>query len=185
MNHSTISGIRSRLGIYWQRLEPRNQRALKLAAMALLAVLVWQLGIEPALVQRQKLNTQLPRLREEAEVVLGLLEAATALQKNQTQLQNLEGGSPAAQPQTVVMTVAGIKQSLQAKGAGEVESQFSEGVWRIQIAPIGFANLHAWLTSQRAAGWQVQQIDVERIGSASSSDKVRAVVHLRLVRSAS
>ena len=185
MNRSTISVIRSRLSIYWQGLEPRNQRALKLAAMALLAVLVWQLGIEPALVQRKKLNTQLPRLREEAEVVLGLLEEATALQKNQTQSQALEGTGPATQPQAVVMTVAGIKQSLQAKGAGEVESQFSEGVWRIQIASIGFANLHAWLTSQRAAGWQVQQIDVERMGSASSSDKVRAVVHLRLVRRAS
>ena len=185
MNRSTISVIRSRLSIYWQGLEPRNQRALKLAAMALLAMLVWQIGIEPALAQRQKLNTQLPRLREEAEVVLGLLEEATALQKNQTQSQALEGTGPAAQPKTVVMTVAGIKESLQAKGAGEVESHYSEGVWRIQIAPIGFANLHAWLTSQRAAGWQVQQIDVERMGSASSTDKVRAVAHLRLVHSAS
>ena len=185
MNRSMLSTIRSLTASYWQRLESRNQRALKWAAMVLLAVLVWQLGIEPALMQRQKLNSQLPRLREEAEVVLGLLEEATALQKNQTQSQALEGTGPAAQPKTVVMTVAGIKDSLQKKGAGDVESQYGEGVWRIQIASMGFANLHAWLMSQRAAGWQVQQIDVERIDSANSSDKVRAVVHLRLVHTPS
>src|SRR5690554_1065657 len=80
---SQLDSSRRHATAWWAERPPRERRLLRVGALFLTLVLVWTLGLKPAIDSIARSQQQLPRLRAEAAQIDALVLEAQALQRHQ------------------------------------------------------------------------------------------------------
>ena len=132
----------SSMGAFWQQRTARERRVLSFGGTLLLLVLLWWLGIEPALDGRERWRKDLPQLRADAAQVQALS-------------QQLASAPPRAANAAAPVDKATLESGLAAQGL-KVQSlnvQDAGGVLlvRASFADVSFSALTEWLQQQQRA----------------------------------
>ncbi len=128
------------LKAFWAERNPRERRMLVIGAVLLSVMMLWLLGIEPALDARERWQRDLPQLRAEAAQVQSLS-------------QQLSAAPP--RPATAAQRVdkAALESGLQAQGIKAQSLSVQEtdaGVLvRASFADVPFSALVEWLQQQQ------------------------------------
>jgi general secretion pathway protein M len=133
---STIGQFKERLAVYWLARTEQERKYLAAGAAVVLLALVYMLFIDPALSGRAQLRKDLPQLRQQASQMRALA---------------LEAGELARQPapQVVPMTRESLTASLAARSMAPQSLTMTGEYAKLQLNGVAFANLVAWLDSER------------------------------------
>ncbi len=147
MNRKVGSKVKGRLGALWQERSARERRVLAWGGSLLVLVLLWLLGVEPALEGRERWRKDLPQLRADAAQVQALAQQlASAPPPPRT------AGSAAASP---TVDKATLEAGLAAQGlkAQSLSVQDAGGVLlvRVNFDDVSFSALTEWLQQQQRA----------------------------------
>lgn len=134
---------RDKAAARWRQLTSREQAMLAGGAMALLLVLVVQIGVRPALDDIVRSDAKLPRLRAQAAQVDAVVQEALALQGS------VRGRIPPSElggELTASLTQAGLsgEHTVQAVAGS------AEPAWEVRVTEVSAAALFVWLSSTPA-----------------------------------
>lgn len=139
------SRLNSRFGSFWQERSERERRVLAWGGTLLLLVLLWLLGVEPALEGRERWRKDLPQLRADAAQVQALSQQLASAPPR-------AAGSAAASP---TVDKATLESGLAAQGlkAQSLSVQDAGGVLlvRVNFDDGSFSALTEWLQQQQRA----------------------------------
>jgi general secretion pathway protein M len=133
---SSISQVKERLAVAWLARTEQERKYLAIGGALAALLLVYALGVAPALAGRAQLEKDLPQLRTE---------------NAQLRAMALEAGELARQPvaQVTPMTRESLAASLAALSITPGSVTVAGEVARLQLSGVSFANLAAWLDAQR------------------------------------
>ncbi len=133
---SSFGQFKERLAVYWLARTEQERKYLTAGAAVVVLALVYMLFIDPALTGRAQLRKDLPQLRQQAAQMRALA---------------LEAGELARQPapQVVPMTREGLTASLAARSMTPQSLTMTGDYAKLQLNGVSFANLVAWLDSER------------------------------------
>ena len=133
---SMIGQFKERLAVYWLARTEQERKYLAAGAAVVALALVYTLFIDPAVTGRAQLRKDLPQLRQQAA---------------QLQALALEAGELARQPapQVVPMTRETLAARLAARSMTPKELVMTGEYAKLQLNGVAFANLVAWLDSER------------------------------------
>ena len=133
---STMGQFKERLAVFWLARTEQERKYLAAGAAVVLLALVYALFVDPALSGRTQLRKDLPQLRQQAA---------------QLRAMALEAGELARQPvpQVVPMTREMLSSSLAARSMTPKELTMTGDYAKLQLNGVSFANLAAWLDSER------------------------------------
>ncbi len=139
----------------WSKLAPRERRTLSLGGLALALLLVWQLGVEPALARIEHWRERLP-----------------ALQQQTRELDRLLGsGTPRAAADS-----ASLQRSLEAAGLGARVDDATPGEWRIEVLRASGPALLDWLGQVPGEmGFEVASVRIDRLDDGPANLPTDAV----------
>jgi general secretion pathway protein M len=133
---SSFAQLRERLGVYWLARTDQERRMLSIGAAAAVVALVYSVFIDPALTGRDRLQKDLPQLRQQAAQLKAMAR---------------EAGELSQQPvvQVTPMTKESLAASLATLGMTPQSASITGEFARIQLTGVSFANLVSWLDAQR------------------------------------
>ena len=160
---------RSRLSFseFWAVRDARERAMLSAAAAVVMFGLIYALLIAPALTWRERLNKDLPLLRQQVAQLQALSKQAEAL-----------SGKPA--PAAAAISRENIEAALARSGL-KPQSVISTGDYaKVQLAAVSFAGTLTWLDDmQKTALLYVVDADIVALAQA---DMVDATLTLRQAR---
>ena len=160
---------RSRLSFseFWAVRDARERAMLSAAAAVVTFGLIYALLIDPALTGRERLNKDLPLLRQQVAQLQALSKQAEAL-----------SGKPA--PAAAAISRENIEAALARSGL-KPQSVISTGDYaKVQLAAVSFAGTLTWLDDmQKTALLYVVDADIVALAQA---DMVDATLTLRQAR---
>ncbi len=148
MNRKVGSKLTGRLGAFWQERSARERRALAWGGSLLVLVLLWLLGVEPALEGRERWRKDLPQLRADAAQVQALAQQLASTLPQQQATAGSAAASPTVDKATLEagLVAQGLKaQSLSVQDAGGVL------LVRVNFDDVSFSALTEWLQQQQRA----------------------------------
>lgn len=146
------------LAAFWSLRNPRERLMLSVAAAVLLLGLIYALLIDPALSGRDKLNKDLPQLRQQA----------AALQAMAREAASLSGRTAAPVPP---MTRENLEAALQRKGLKAQSVVLTGDFAKLQFTATPFAGLLDWLAdAQRSARLGVVEANINALAAAGMVD---------------
>jgi len=151
----------------WTRRDARERTLLSAAAGVVGLGLIYLLLIGPALSGREKMNNELPHLRQQVAQLQALSKQSAAL-----------SGKPAAV--AAAITRGSIENSLARNGLKPQSLLLTGDYTKVQLAAVSFAGTLAWLDDmQRTALLYVVDADIVALDRA---DLVDAKLTLRQTR---
>lgn len=159
-----IAQLRDQLSLYWLARTEKERRYLTVGGATVLGALVYSLFVAPALEERDRLNAQLPQLRQEAARM-------QALSLQAGELARLP--APTAAP----MSKESLTASLVARSLSAESVSMTGETARVQLNGVSFANLFAWLDAQRREN-RIEAQDVA-VTASTPLGQVDAVLILR------
>lgn len=156
------------LAVFWQQRSHRERRLLGMGGTVLALVLLWLLGVEPALDGRERWRKDLPQLRADAAEV-------------QVLSQQLASAPPRAANAPPPLDKASLEASLAALPlkAQSFSLQDAGGVQlvRVSFADVSFSALIEWLQRQQ----RTSQLSVSEasVTARERLDRVDAQLTLR------
>ena len=166
-------GAGGRLQAFWRERNPRERRLLAYGGALLGLLLLWLLGVEPALDGRERWRKDLPQLRADAAQVQALSQQLASAQPRAANA----GGAASSQPVDKAtletgLSALGLKpQSLSVQETGGVL------LVRASFADASFSALTEWLQQQqRSAQLSVSEASVT---ARDRLDRVDAQLTLR------
>ncbi len=159
-----IAQLRDQLSLYWLARTEKERRYLTVGGATVLGALVYSLFVAPALEGRDKLNAQLPQLRQEAARMQAL---------------SLQAGELARLPTPTVapMSKESLTASLVARSLSAESVSMTGETARVQLNGVAFANMFAWLDAQRREN-RIEAQDVA-VTASTPLGQVDAVLILR------
>ncbi len=148
MNRKVGSKLTGRLGDFWQERSARERRTLAWGGSLLVLVLLWLLGVEPALEGRERWRKDLPQLRADAAQVQALAQQLASTLPQQQATAGSAAASPTVDKATLEagLVAQGLKaQSLSVQDAGGVL------LVRVNFDDVSFSALTEWLQQQQRA----------------------------------
>lgn len=165
---TAIAQLRERTTLYWMARTPKERTYLTVGGATVTGALVWMLLIDPALSGIERLNKQLPELRQESARMKALA---------------LEAGELAAQPvpQITPITKESMSASLATRSLSPASLAVTGDYVKLQFNGVPFASLYSWLDAQRSENRvQVQDIAVTAATAANAPlGQVDATMTLR------
>ena len=155
---STIGAARGRATAYWLARSDQERKYLGAGGVVVLLALLYSVLIDPAVSGRAALKRALPELRQQASQMQALAAEARAL---------------AAEPATQVtpMTRETLAASLTARGLSPQSLTMTGEYAKLQLTGVSFANLVAWLDTQRRENRvQLQDGAVTALGTPGQVD---------------
>lgn len=144
-----------RAGAAWQQRTPREQTFLRGGALLLVALLLWELALGPALHTIQAARAQLPRLQAQSAQLGAIILEAQALSQKRT------GALPATEVEPALqasLQAAGLETvSFLGKPAGVAASDMQ---WQVQFANAPAGRVMAWMSNLPLVA-QLQTVRVE------------------------
>jgi general secretion pathway protein M len=131
-----IAQLRERLAVAWLARTEQERKLLTIGGAVAAVLLVYALGIAPAVSGRAQLEKTLPQLRQDAAQMRAMALEAGAL-----------AGQPAQQVQPI--TRDSLAASLAAVSITPVSLAVTGETARMQLTGVSFANLVGWLDAQR------------------------------------
>lgn len=138
---SQLDSSRRHAAAWWAERPPRERRLLRVGALFLTLVLVWTLGLKPAIDSIARSQQQLPRLRAEAAQIDALVLEAQALQRHQPGRMDAT-----AMPHALQTTLrrAGLEASARLALA-DASSAPSLPEWEIHLTDANAVHVMEWL----------------------------------------
>lgn len=152
---------------FWAARDARERAMLAAAAAVVALSLTYALLIDPAISGRDRLNKNLPQLRQQVAQLQALSQEAAAYSAN------------AAQP-LAALSADNIKASLEAKGLKPQSVTLSGGLAKVQLAAVSFAGTLNWLDEMQKTA-RLMVIDAN-IVVQDKPDTVNAAFTLRQQR---
>lgn len=131
-----IGELRERALAYWLARTAQEQKFLAVGGAVVVLALLYLALLDPALSGRDALRSSLPELRQEAARVEALAVEARGLAGQQ---------APAPAP----LSREALAASMKARGLDPASLSLSGEYAKIELTGVSFANLVAWLDSQR------------------------------------
>lgn len=154
----------SELKSSWERRELKERRILSLVALLILASVIYLLGFEPAIANRQSLEKSIPQLKQNAAKMTDLAAQYSGLAKSIA-----EGVAP--------ITREVVESTLSRRNIKTQSLSVTNEIVRFQANVVAYASLMEWLLEmQRAARLTVEEI---RITSLTEPGQVSVVVTLK------
>lgn len=154
---------------FWRQREPREQRMLLLGAAGIVASLVYLVLVAPAWSGRQRLQANIPVLRQQVAEMNAL-----GKQHEQLAARLAETIAPVGREQ--------IEASLMRRGVKAQTLSVADDVVRLQINAIAYASLMEWFAEmQKAARLTVEEA---RLTGLTEPGQVSATLILKQLRSA-
>lgn len=149
---------------FWTMREARERKMLLAAAAVILAALCYLILFAPALAGREKLQQNLPSLREQV-----------------AQLQALSGEAASLNTQAITsvaaMTLASLNNTLSAHGLKIASVNVTGEIAQVQLSSVSFSATLAWLDElQKTARISVTEA---KITALAQPDQVDASFTLR------
>jgi general secretion pathway protein M len=158
----------NRFAEFWGGRDARERAMLTAAAAAVILGLIYAVLIGPALTGRERLNRELPTLRQQLAQLQALAREAA----------NLAGSNPAA---AVPLSKESLEAALLRKGLKAETVALTGDIARIQLSSVSFAGLMAWLDEMQKTAL-LSAIDANIIALAQP-DMVNATLTLRQQKS--
>lgn len=129
----------------WDALSAKDQRAVLVAAVVVIAALIWLLGMEPAMKARERLERELPALQTQAAEVSSLAAEAKRLK---AQAATATATSASAEAVKATLTRANLTANVstgsdgrmtvtgKAQPAAQVLAWVSEVARELRLAPV-------------------------------------------------
>jgi general secretion pathway protein M len=153
---------------FWDGRDARERAALTAAAAVAILGLFYAVLIGPALTGRERLNQELPTLRQQLAQLQALAREAASL----------AGTNPTA---TAPLTKESLEASLLRQGLKAETVALTGDIARIQLSSVSFAALMAWLDEMQKTAL-LSVIDANIIALAQP-DMVNATLTLRQTKS--
>lgn len=159
LNRSSLS-----FSEFWAARDGRERTMLAVAALVVTFGLYYALLIDPALAGRERLNKNLPVLRQQAAQMQAMAKEAAAL-----------SGKPAA-PQ-IALSKENIELALARNGLKPQSVMLTGDFARVQLAAVSFSGTLNWLDDmQRNALLSVTDADIVAL---AQPDMVNVTITLR------
>lgn len=145
---TAIAQLRERTALYWMARTEKERTYLTVGGATVAGALVWMLFVDPAMSGIERLNKQLPELRQQAARMKALA---------------LEASELAAQPvpQATPITKESVSAGLSGRSLSPASLTVSGDYIKAQFNGVPFASLYGWLDAQRSENRvQVQDIAV-------------------------
>lgn len=149
---------------FWTARPPREQTILTAGAAVVVLALVHLILVEPALTGREKLNRDLPTLRQQAAELQALSKQVAAL------------SSKAAAPLPAISRET-VEAALARSGLTPQSVTLSGDVVQVKLSSASFSGLLRWLEEMQTV--TLLAVVDANIVALSQPDKVEAVVSLR------
>lgn len=167
MNAKPLNTLMEPLSIFWLERNPRERNMLVVAALALTLALLYLLLISPALAGRERLQKNLPPLRQQAAELQALAKQAGDL---------VNTPPPPATP----VTRDSLEASLTRRGLKPQSLVLSGELAKVQLQSASFAALVSWLDDmQKTARLSLVEASFEALPAI---DNVNATLTLRQQR---
>lgn len=155
------------LSAFWAARDQRERTMLAVAAAVVLLGLIYALLFDPALSGRERLNKNLPLLRQQVAQLQALSKEATSLT------------ATSAAPVTVISKES-IEAALARKGLKPQSVVLSGDVVKVQLAASSFADTLNWLVEmQKTARLSVSEANIVAL---AQPDRIDATLTLRQPR---
>lgn len=128
--------LREQVIVYWTARTEQERKYLIVGAGIVAGALVYALFIEPAWSGKQKLERELPQLRQDAAQLQAMAQEAAQL-------------TGQAAPPFTPMTREALAASLAARAIQPGSLTVAGESAKLQVSNVAFANLYAWLDAQR------------------------------------
>ncbi|PUA20204.1 type II secretion system protein GspM [Glaciimonas sp. PCH181] len=163
----TTEKLRASLNAFWSQRDQRERRLLRSASVIIVLVLIYLVGINPALQGRTRLQKELPNLRQQSAQLQALIVKAAALPPPQT-------------PGTAPPPKEGLTALLSSKGLKPQSIAVSGDSAKLTFSGIAFSALFDWLNeAQKTEHWKVVDASINASGGATTQpDSVNATVTL-------
>lgn len=156
-------------GTFWSQRNPRERRMLQAGFIFVVLALVYLLGLDPALKKKNKLEKEIPQLRQQAAEM-------QVMAAQYTQIASAIAGGVTPVTRELVDT------SLERRGIKAQSLSVTEEFVRLQVNSVGYDNMMEWLLEmQKALHLAVEDAKVTAL---SESGQVAMVITLRQQRSA-
>lgn len=149
---------------FWTARAPREQKILTACAAVVVLALVHLILVEPALSGREKLNRELPTLRQQVAELQALSKQAAAL------------SSKAATPLPAISR-EGVEAALARSGLTQQSVSLSGDVVQVKLSSVSFSGLLHWLEEMQTV--TLLAVADANIVALPQPDRVDAVVSLR------
>ena len=133
---SKFGQVRQRALSYWIARTDQERKFLTVGGAVAALALLYLVFLDPALEGRAELRRSLPSLRQQAAQLQALASEAQAL-----------AGTPA--PAVTPMTREGLTASMATRGLTAASLAMTGEYAKIELKAVSFANLMAWLDTQR------------------------------------
>lgn len=152
---------------FWAARDKRERALLTAAAIVAALGLTYALLIDPALSGRERLNKNLPELRQQVAQLQALSQEAAAY-------------AASTAPPLTAINVESLKAALEAKGLKPQNVTMSGDLARVQLAAASFAGTINWLDEmQKTARLLVVEANIVAL---DKPDTVNATLTLRQQR---
>lgn len=152
----------------WRALPQRDQRAVLACFVALLALLIWQIGWEPAATAIPRLKRELPL--DQSQLSKVWKESAEAARLNK--LPSITRQAPDALRDS-------IAKSLEAASVANADVEVSGRVLQIKIEKVSFNRWMQWQARARTDfGVLVVRMDAKRVGNEHGEVAISAELAL-------
>ncbi len=143
-----LTELKQALAQFWQQRAPREQKILMVAGLLLAALFAYGVLFAPAWQGRQKMQLDLPELRQQQANLLALI-------------QQYQGLSAQGNQSVAPVTREVLSASLNRRGIVSSTLGISDEVVRLQIPKAHYSEVMEWLTEmQRAHRLGVEEIKV-------------------------
>ncbi|MFZ6861245.1 type II secretion system protein GspM [Undibacterium sp. Ji67W] len=153
--------------VFWNERDERERKILTSAAIVIVLALLYLIFLEPAISGRQKLQSQIPVLRQQVAEISALSGQQIKLAASLSQI---------VEPVTKEL----VEASLSARGIKTQSLSVTDEIVRIQVQSVAYANIMDWLLeSQRASRLTVEEA---KITALPESGQVSVVLMLKQQR---
>lgn len=152
--------LAGRMSAAWQQRSTRERRLLSVAALLLAALLLWQIGLRPALNTIRHARQQLPVLRAQAAQLSTVIIEALALGRQRSGILPADATARALQDGLHSANLDGVSHfsALPDSKAGNTQ-------WRVSFTQAPAGRLMAWLAGLPA----IAQVRVDALELARST----------------
>jgi len=168
MSSVLLSTLNESAVAFWSGRNERERSILRFGSVALILLLVYAIFFGPALSGRQKLNRDLPALRQQAAEMQALSKQAAELNT---------GGALEIAPISQEIIAA----SLSSRAMKPLNLTVTDDLVRVQLNPVSFAGLLEWIVDQQKVSRLVVQ-DANFV-ALSQTDMVNATLTFKQQRS--
>jgi general secretion pathway protein M len=151
--------LAGRMRTAWQQRSARERRLLSVAALLLAALLLWRIGLRPALDTIRHARQQLPVLQAQAAQLSTVIIEAQALGRQRIGTLPADATAQALQEGLHGAGLDGVSQFSALPGAAAGKAQ-----WRVSFTRAPAGRVMAWLAGLPA----IAQVQVGALGLARS-----------------